>query len=173
MDSLFSRQAQDMIPTCWGCNKKGHIRKRCPHKTSGRGSGFTPKGSPRAGQQLSLDTASAHVPTASVAASASPAAAQETVQELFSTNADFDTNNLLRFNGHVRWWDGKSHNRNHQTAYTLLDNGASDLFVSRKMANSLVSEGAGEIVNTGKMVRVKVVDPCPRAALLPAPKRSR
>jgi hypothetical protein len=38
----------------------------------------------------------------------------------------------------------------------LFDNAASDYFVSRKMAESLASQGAGAIINTGKMVRVKV-----------------
>jgi hypothetical protein len=156
-DSIPLRRAHDTTPNCWGCNKTGHIRKNCPHKASNEGPGFAPKVNPTAGQQRS-GTASAkgavvapapRISTA-ITASAAPATAKEAVQELFSTNADCNTNTLLRFNGQVRWWDGKSSNRSYKTAYTLLDNGASAVFVSRRMANSLVSEGGGEIVNTGK-----------------------
>jgi hypothetical protein len=83
--------------------------------------------------------------------------AKEAVRELFCTSLDYENaHNLLRFNGQVRWWDGASSNRSHKAAYTLFDNAASDYFVSRKMAEALASQGAGEIVNTGKMVRVKV-----------------
>jgi hypothetical protein len=37
-----------------------------------------------------------------------------------------------------------------------MDNAASDLFVSRRMADALVSQGAGKIIDTKKSVRVKV-----------------
>jgi hypothetical protein len=83
--------------------------------------------------------------------------AKEAVRELFCTSlGNKNEHNLLRFNGQIRWWDGESSNRSHKAAYTLMDNGASDLFVSRRMADSLAASGAGKIVDTGKMVRVKV-----------------
>jgi hypothetical protein len=135
-------------PRCWRCNKKGHIRTNCPLKARTERPGFSQAAKPY--------PSGGPAPQIATTIRASSTVAQEAVQELFSTNANSNTNNLLRFNGQVRWWDGKSSSRSHKTAYTLMDNAASDLFVSRTMANSLVAEGGGKIVNTGKMVRVKV-----------------
>jgi hypothetical protein len=63
------------------------------------------------------------------------------VEELSCTSLSSNKNNLLRFNGQVRWWDGTSSSRSQQAAHTLMDNAASECFVSRRLANKLKADG--------------------------------
>jgi hypothetical protein len=63
------------------------------------------------------------------------------VEELSCTSLSSNKNNLLRFNGQVRWWDGTSSSRSQQAAHTLMDNAASECFVSRRLADKLKAGG--------------------------------
>jgi hypothetical protein len=80
----------------------------------------------------------------------------EIVEDLSCTSLKNNTNNLLRFSGQVRWWNGTSSSRSQQAAHILLDNGASENFVSRQLAEKLKADGC-EYKQTGWM-RVKVAN---------------
>jgi hypothetical protein len=76
------------------------------------------------------------------------------VADLSCTSLTNNENNLLRFNGQVRWWDGTSSSRSQQAAHTLMDNAASECFVSRRLADKLKADGCENKVKGWMRVKV-------------------
>ncbi|KAA8908843.1 hypothetical protein FN846DRAFT_889315 [Sphaerosporella brunnea] len=170
--------------TCYNCEGKGHLARECPSPKKLRGqTGGSPSGQAGSstGRQTGGPMGGKTGGTSKINATKSSEDEQagkasgehdvgvidgqnegeesvldSDVEELSCTSLSSNTNNLLWFNGQVRWWDGESSSRSQQAVHTLLDNGASENFVSRRIAEKLRADGC-EYKKTGWM-RVKVAN---------------